>query len=116
MQAKEILSAAIKHMDDRAKQYDAPDGERSMARTVKVFNAYTDLKLTEEQGWLFMSVLKVVRSLQGGFNPDDHEDEAAYAALRGECIAKNRLKELEEQLEAIGAGGVTSGQKLIRRT
>lgn len=58
-----------------------------MGRTVKAFNAITSHTLTEEQGWLFMGLLKMVRSQSGDFKADNFEDEAAYAALRGECAA-----------------------------
>jgi hypothetical protein len=74
-------------MQDRAATYDKPDGERSMGRTVEAFNAITSHTLTEEQGWLFMGLLKMARSQSGDFKADNFEDEAAYAALRGECAA-----------------------------
>ena len=87
MKAPEFLQAALGHMQDRASTYDKPDGERSMGRTVGAFNAITSHALTEEQGWLFMGLLKMVRSQSGDFKADNFEDEAAYAALRGECAA-----------------------------
>lgn len=88
--AAEILEAAQGHMADRAVTYDQPKGERSMAKTVAAFNVITGHELTEEQGWLFMGVLKQVRSQQGGYRADNYEDEAAYAALRGECAVIER--------------------------
>jgi hypothetical protein len=87
LKAPEFLQAALGHMQDRATTYDKPDGERSMGRTVEAFNAITSHALTEEQGWLFMGLLKMVRSQSGDFKADNFEDEAAYAALRGECAA-----------------------------
>jgi|GEM_PF-2684285 len=63
-----------------------------MARTVAMFNAATDNALTEGDGWLFMELLKIARSKAGGFNMDDYEDGAAYAALRGECEAREQSK------------------------
>ena len=63
--AHEILQAAQSHMKDRASTYDKPEGERSMQGTVGAFRAITGVSLTEEQGWLFMAVLKAVRSQQG---------------------------------------------------
>jgi hypothetical protein len=60
-----------------------------MEKTVNAFNAIYGQNLTEEQGWHFMCVLKKVRASQGGYNPDDYEDDAAYAALAGECAAEN---------------------------
>ena len=88
--ANHFLEAAKGHLGARATTYDNPQGERSMERTVKVFDALTDIQLTEEQGWLFMEVLKQVRSLQGKFKADNYEDLAGYAALRGEAAARSR--------------------------
>lgn len=85
MQADEILEAGWQALHDRATSRDQPQGERSMSRCVRIFNAATDLELTESQGWLFMECLKTARSLQGGFSADDYVDGAAYTALRGEC-------------------------------
>lgn len=88
--AASMLTAALGHMEDRAKTYDAPGGERSMGKTVTAFNVITGLELTEEQGWLFMEILKQVRSQQGDYRADSYEDMVAYAALRGECAARER--------------------------
>ena len=57
--APDILNAALGHMQDRAATYDKPEGERSMPATVAAFNALTGHNLTAEQGWLFMTVLKL---------------------------------------------------------
>ena len=88
--AASMLTAALGHMEDRAKTYDAPGGERSMGKTVSAFNTITGLELTEEQGWLFMEILKQVRSQQGDYRADNYEDLVAYSALRGECAARER--------------------------
>ena len=89
--AHHFLEAAKGHLEARAATYDKPTGERSMERTVKTFTALTDIQLTEEQGWLFLEVLKQVRSLQGKFKADNYEDLAGYAALRGETAARSRI-------------------------
>jgi hypothetical protein len=88
--APEFLKKALGHMEDRAATYDKEGGERSMGKTVAAFNAITGSNLTEEEGWLFMEILKQVRSMQGGFKADNYEDLAAYAALRGECASRDR--------------------------
>lgn len=88
--AADYCEAAKGHMVDRAATYDAPAGERSMAKTVTAFNALTGHQLTEEQGWLFMETLKMARSQQGQFRQDNYEDAVAYAALRGEAAGKER--------------------------
>lgn len=90
MTASDFLLAAMNHLGDRASTYDNPTGERSMGRTVEAFNAITGHKLTEEHGWLFMCLLKQVRSQQGKYKSDSYEDLTAYASLMGECAAKVR--------------------------
>lgn len=92
MQAKEFLLAGLGHMEDRASTYDSPEGERSMSATVTAFNAVTGdgLMNTEERGWLFMQLLKAVRSQQGEFRADSYEDGASYAGLAGEAAYKER--------------------------
>lgn len=88
MNANEILTAAAGHLADRAKTYDKPEGERSMRATVEAFKAVTGHELTETQGWLFMALLKAVRSQQGAFKMDSFEDGAAYFALAGEAAGE----------------------------
>lgn len=90
--APDILKAAATHMEDRAKLYDKPEGERSMPPTVAAFNAVTGHNLTEEQGWLFMELLKCVRAEHNGYRSDNYEDGAAYVALKGEAAARSRAK------------------------
>lgn len=92
MKASDILEAGIKHLGDRAATYDAKNGERSMAKTIAIFNELIGEKLreplSEEDSWNFMQVLKLVRSKQGRFKADSYEDGAAYAAFAGEAAAK----------------------------
>ena len=92
MKAHEFLEAGIGHMKDRAATYAAPSGERSMEKTVAIFNELLAEKLrkplSEEDGWNFMEILKLVRSKQGEFKADSYEDRAAYAGLAGEAAAK----------------------------
>lgn len=83
--APDILDQAKAEMQDRAKTYDAPEGERSMAATVWAFEAVTGISMSETQGWLFMAMLKAVRSQQGAFRMDSFVDGAAYFALAGEA-------------------------------
>ncbi len=91
VKASDVVKQAAKHMDDRASTYDKPEGERSMAKTVAMFNFLTDNAISEEQGWIFMAILKMVRSQQGHFRLDNYEDGAAYFALAAEAGAKERL-------------------------
>ncbi len=86
--AHSILQAAAGHMQARASTYDKPEGERSMAKTVEVFNCYHGTSLTEAQGWHFMQILKDVRLFtREGFHQDSAEDGVAYAALKSEAKA-----------------------------
>lgn len=84
MNAIDVLIEAQGHLANRAKTYDKPSGERSMEKTVSAFNAITDQEISTEQGWLFMALLKAVRTQQGDFRLDNYEDGAAYFALMGE--------------------------------
>ncbi len=88
--AANILTAALCHMRERAATYDKPEGERSMGATVDAFQAVTGVSMTEEQGWLFMALLKAVRSQQGAYRADSYEDGAAYFALAGEAAVRDR--------------------------
>ncbi|AUR81715.1 hypothetical protein NVP1089O_66 [Vibrio phage 1.089.O._10N.261.51.F9] len=85
--AHEFLEKGVGHMKDRASQRDAEDGERSMKRCVEAFNALEGTALTETQGWKFMVMLKMARSVSGDFTVDDYEDMAAYAGLAGESAS-----------------------------
>lgn len=80
----EVLRAGARHMEDRASQYDRPEGERSMDHTVKMFNILTGHNLTETEGWKFMALLKLVRASTGPFKLDNYEDLTAYGALAAE--------------------------------
>lgn len=88
--APAFLEKGAAHMRNRAEQRDAPNGERSMAKTVAAFNAIYDTNLSEEQGWFFMVLLKQVRAAHGIFVADDYEDAAAYCGLAGEAAAQQR--------------------------
>lgn len=89
--ANYFIDQAKKHMSDRAESYDNESGERSMLSTIRAFSDITGICMTEEHGWLFMGVLKMVRSQQGKFKSDNYEDGCAYFGLAGEAAAKNRI-------------------------
>ena len=87
--AYELLNKASQHMQDRAATYDKPEGERSMAQTVAIFNAFHGTSLTEAQGWHFMQILKDVRLFtRPAYHADSAEDGIAYAALKSEAKAR----------------------------
>ena len=86
--AGEILNDAAKLIDTRGKERDKDDGERSMERCVKSFNAMTDHNLTETEGWKFMMFLKMARMEGGAFKFDDYEDNVSYSGLMAESALK----------------------------
>lgn len=87
--APELLGRAAALMHERGKTYDAPEGERSMGKTVAAFNAITGRDLTESEGWLFMTTLKSVRGFtREEWHRDSFEDLIAYAALMAEAKGK----------------------------
>lgn len=89
--AAELLGRAAKHMRDRAATYDKPEGERSMGRAVDAFNAVTGHTLKESEGWLFMALLKAVRSeTRSEPHQDSLEDLIAYTALYAEARGDGR--------------------------
>lgn len=90
--ADAILHAASGHMAARAKQYDCPGGERSMAAAVEAFNALTGHRLTEAQGWMFMVCLKLSRSQTAPRHADNYEDGCAYIALQGEAATERGVE------------------------
>ena len=79
-------------MQQRAAEYDKPEGERSMEATVTAFNAITGRNLSEADGWLLLQLLKDVRQWQRPtFHRDSAEDCVAYAALKAEALARGEV-------------------------
>lgn len=111
LHAYTFLENAVKEMKDRAVQRDSNhSGERSMAATVRAFNALTGYNLSEEEGWEFMILLKLVRGRQGAFRADDYTDAAAYSGLLGECASKKKKEITEEPISfAHGAPAYRGG-------
>lgn len=92
--APQLLEAAARHMADRARTYDKPEGERSMGRAVLAFNAITGHALSEADGWLLMQLVKDVRLwTRPGYHADSAEDCIAYAALKAEAMAREAVSD-----------------------
>lgn len=107
VKAWEFVEKAADEMKQRKAVYDPDkdsDGERSMGRTVAMFNALTEHELTEEQGWMFMVCLKMVRSQSGKYQADDYVDGAAYVGLAGECAQKSRDKVAKTKIDNLKCG------------
>ena len=81
---EEIIDDVKKTISDRGKERDMEDGERTIPRCVTAFNSITGYTLSNEDGWLFMQLLKMCRSAQGAYKYDDFRDGIGYAALRAE--------------------------------
>ena len=92
VKAWELCDQANRTMQERGAQYDKDDKqeERSIGKVVQFFNTLKGTNLTEEDGWLFMAILKMVRSQQGDYSPDSYLDLVAYAALMGEAASNER--------------------------
>lgn len=96
--AIEFLERAADLMLERGKEYDRPDGERSMAQAVAAFNILTGNILSEHDGWMFMLLLKLSRQAQTPhWHQDSSEDAIAYAALMAEAW-QNYDAEQEEEI------------------
>ena len=100
MKSNEFLQAAIDVQKERGAQYDKPSGERSMGATVAAFNCITGNNLKEQDGWMLLGLLKLVRQSQ---NPEKyHHDSAldfvAYASLYAEA-ASEQCKTVEESTD-----------------
>lgn len=94
--AIEFLERAADLMLERGQEYDSPDGERSMGATVAAFNVLTGNILSEQEGWLFMLLLKIARQHQSpGWHQDSSEDAIAYAALMAEAWQNQEEDDIE---------------------
>lgn len=92
--AVDFLNKAAQIMQERGKQYDKPEGERSMGKCVDAFNIITGRDLTEAEGWLLLQILKDVRQWQRpGYHQDSAEDCVAYAALKAEAKEQEVLQQ-----------------------
>lgn len=84
--ANQLLNKAATLMEQRGQQYDQPEGERSMGKTINAFNAITGHVMTEAEGWLLLALLKMVRDNQRELpHQDSCEDLIAYCALYAEA-------------------------------
>ena len=85
MKADDILRAGLDTLVQRGQQRDQPQGERSMPAVVAAFNALSGHAITEQQGWLFMALVKIKRAQTGKPDADHYVDGANYFALAGEA-------------------------------
>lgn len=90
--AAEFLDKAAGTILSRGKDYDSPQGERSMEKTVQLFNLRTGHQLTETDGWVFLGYLKDVRQdSAGGAHHDSAVDRINYSLLEAEARFRERM-------------------------
>jgi hypothetical protein len=90
--AESFLKEAALILLQRGKAYDNPAGERSMAKTVTLFNIRTGKNLTEAEGWIFLGYLKDVRQdSAGGAHYDSAIDRVNYSLLEAEARFRERM-------------------------
>ena len=98
--AIEFLERAADLMLERGREYDSPTGERSMERTVFAFNVLTGNILSEQEGWLFMLLLKLSRQQQSPeWHQDSSEDAIAYAALLAEAWQNHSVSGMDAAMQ-----------------
>lgn len=108
MSADKLLTDAAQIMQERAKQYDSPTGERSMGKAVAAFNCVTGNKMTEAEGWLLLQLLNDVRqwTTPNVAHVDSLQDCIAYAALKAECIIEQNASDAEWQDKELPSSGI----------
>ena len=90
-----LLAKAKEILEQRAKDYDKPEGERSMGTVAQMFNLATgrtgERFVSESEAWLIMDLLKIVRdrSTPHG-HADSCEDLVSYSALYGEARMREK--------------------------
>lgn len=75
---------------DRNKSYGPPYD--NLSDCAEMWNAYINTKVgcltvqlnAEDVAWM-MTLVKMTRSFQSGYHPDNYTDAAAYSAIAGEC-------------------------------
>ena len=112
MKASQFANRACELLEDRGKERDQPDGERSMARCVRTFNAMTGHELSVEDGWLFMVYLKHARMRGGQFKLDDYEDAVSYEALMAEEAHTSTNYGVDDFKNDFQSGGIIPTHKL----
>jgi len=85
-----MLREAADTIEQRASERDV-EKEKTMRDTINAFNAMYHTELTEEQGWMFMVLLKMRRARGGSYNRDDYIDGAAYFALAAEGAIDDKV-------------------------
>lgn len=80
--AEDVLKEALVVIEQREHQHGTKRAVFDQTR--RLWSAYLGIPVTAEQVAQMMVLLKIARSQNGAFNPDDHVDAVGYAALAGE--------------------------------
>jgi hypothetical protein len=88
--ASTLLEKTAEILNSRGQERDKDEGERTIPQLVTVFNALTGHNLSNEDGWIFMLLLKLVRMRGGVHKDDDYLDAIGYSALLAEQAIRNR--------------------------
>lgn len=108
--AGNLLKRALATLDARAAERGLEE-ERSMGRTVAMFNGLTGYDLDQRDGYAFMQCLKAARAYATPTgNLDDYVDGANYAALAGEWALANGVQKISHSQGAAVAFGMTTAQ------
>ncbi len=83
---KQLLETCIKVLDERGKQRDNSEGERSMQKIIELFYFRTGVQISVQEGWIFMQCLKQVRMKTGLPDIDNFIDLINYIALEAESV------------------------------
>jgi hypothetical protein len=82
LRAEDVLKTALDVIEQREQQHGTKRAVFDATR--RLWSAYLGIPVTAEQVAQMMVLLKIARSQNGSFNPDDHIDAVGYAALAGE--------------------------------
>lgn len=80
--AESALREALVVIEQREKEHGSKRAVFDQTR--RLWSAYLGIPITGEQVAQMMVLLKIARSQNGAFNPDDHIDAIGYSALAGE--------------------------------
>lgn len=86
--AADFLRQALDALEQRAVIRDTPGGERSADRAANILTAWTGRNWSGLDVWQCLIAVKLARSEQGAFHPDDYVDLIGYSALAAETRAK----------------------------
>lgn len=89
MKSTDYLKEAAAIQDDRGKDYDSKQGERSGGKIAAAFNAITGNNITAAEVYLMLQITKDVRQWTSpAYHHDSAVDCVSYAALKAEELSQ----------------------------